>query len=622
MILQAAHLSLTRGGRTLINDANFLIQPYDRIGLVGRNGAGKSTLLQVLAGLVKPDAGTININKRATIGYMPQEQVMTSSKPVMEEVLSAHPYHPIEQRIAAIEQQLTIESNEALLNELQELHAALEVHHIPDILQQAKNIVQGLGFSAQQLAMTVDSLSVGWKMRVVLAQLLLKNADFYLFDEPTNHLDIVTQEWFLQFLAKSSFGFMLVSHDKAFLDKLCTEIYEIELGKLTPYTGNYSQYLEQKEEELVVLRQKYELQQREIARKKETIERFRASASKAKMAQSMIKELERIELITLPPSLSSVAFSFKLPARSGEVTLQVKNLRQAFGNKVIFDHVSFELKRGSKTAIVAANGVGKTTLLRTIIGGLPQHGIVEWGHNVSLAVFEQESTGLPGDMTIMDYLLTHTTNKTDAQIRSLLGAFLFSGDTVQKKLKVLSGGEKNRVKMCQVLLQDANVLLLDEPTNHLDIDSKERLLGALQSYPGTILFVSHDRDFVNRLANHILELTPHGVHQYEGNYDQYLYYREAQIQQTTSSPTTAKTSISHKQEKPTHNHYEMSKESRKLEQRIQKLEQEIITLHAELANHEYGSSEFTRIMTHVRDKEKQLKESQYRWDELVEKILE
>lgn len=622
MIIQASSLTITRGDRKLIANADFLVQPTDRIGLVGRNGAGKSTLLQVLAARVKPDGGSLQVNKRMCIGYMPQEQTLISDRTVLQEALSAHAYYPIAHEIMELEERAAHGATSEELARLSALQLQLEQFHIPHILQRTVKILRGIGFSEPALERAVNELSVGWKMRVVLAQLLVQEADFYLFDEPTNHLDIIAQEWFLQFIAESSFGFMLVSHDKAFLDKLCTTIYEIERGTLTMYPGNYSQYCRKKEEELITLQAQYELQQREIARKQATIDRFRASASKARMAQSMIKELEAIERIELPPILGSVNFSFTLPVKSGAMVLTVKNLQQEFGTKSIFKQVNFELKRGTKTAIVAANGVGKTTLLNTILGKLPQHGVVEWGYNVHIAAFEQESTNLPAQMPIFDYLLTNTANKSDAVIRNLLGAFLFSGNDIYKKLGVLSGGEKNRVKMCQVLLQDANVLLLDEPTNHLDIDSKERLLQALLAYPGTILFVSHDRDFVNSLASNIIELTPTAAYCYEGNYEQYLYYKEAVLRVASSSPqestdTTKNAPLS----KPVVNDYETRKECKKLEQQINKWEQEIAAFQAAFAHHEYGTVGYNDLIERVQAQEKKLQQAQQRWEELMTTLL-
>lgn len=633
MIIQASNITIRRGDRDLIAHANFLIQPADRIGLVGRNGAGKSTLLQILSRHSRSASvegqegysGSLTFNKRMRIGYMPQEQTLISDRTVIAETLSAHAYYPIAQEIAQLEEQAAQEanSNEESLARLSELQVQLEQFHLPQIIHRTTKILRGIGFSESMMEKPVAELSVGWKMRVVLAQLLVQEADFYLFDEPTNHLDIIAQEWFLQFMAESTVGFMLVSHDKAFLDKLCTLTYEIERGKLTIYQGNYSDYCRQKEEELVTLRMQFALQQREIARKQATIERFRASASKARMAQSMIKELAAIERIELPPTLGSMNFSFHLPVKAGAIVLTVKNLHQEFGTKSIFKHVNIELKRGTKTAIVAANGVGKTTLLNTILGKLPQHGIIEWGYNVQLASFEQESTSLPPKMPIVDYLLANTANKSDAVIRHLLGAFLFSGNDINKKLGVLSGGEKNRVKMCQVLLQDANVLLLDEPTNHLDIDSKERLLRALQAYPGTLLFVSHDRDFVNELATNIIELTPDGAYCYEGNYEQYLYYKEAALhtaQQAKTVHSAVSSALSRPNAAPADD-YAVRKECRKLEQQISKWEQELAALQAQFAEHDYGTPEYNRVVSMVDAKEQQLTQAQQRWEELIALLL-
>jgi ATP-binding cassette subfamily F protein 3 len=429
----------------------------------------------------------------------------------------------------------------------------------------------------------------------VLAKLLLQNADMYLFDEPTNHLDIVAKEWFLEFLAQSNVGFVIVCHEKRFLNRVCTTIMELEHGVATQYVGNYDRYVQQKQASLERLETAYENQQRMLKQMQATIDRFRASASKARMAQSMIKKMNAIERITIPPTSKKITIAVPSPAPSGRIVLTVQDVGYCFGDKKIFEHATFTLERGNKAAIVAANGVGKTTLLNIVTGLLPlQTGSVTMGHAVTTAIFDQDQAlSLDLDRTVFENASIDTQHASEQTIRALLGSFLFDHNAINKKTRVLSGGERNRLGMVRILLRNANFLLLDEPTNHLDIPSKEMLLHALQSYTGTILFVSHDYDFVNELATHIIELTVDGTALYHGNYDAYIHQKKLTNDDLATRPLphimSEKKVISKKPQSQ-----EAQKEVRLLERSIERLEAEIQRVEHSFGALAYGSEDFNK----------------------------
>lgn len=621
-MIQAHNVCLSFGKQVIFDDVSFTINDDQRIGLVGRNGSGKSTLLKAIAQQQHLDNGSIASAKNKKIAYMPQEVVLISDKSILDETLTAYvELQTIRQEIHDLEKKLQINADTGTVERYGHLQQQL-IELNPGLIEaQTKEILQGLGFKAAQMQEPVSNLSVGWKMRVVMAKLLLQNADFYLFDEPTNHLDIVAKDWFLDFLRRSHVGFLLVSHERYFLDALCTEILELELGKATFYTGNYSQYVVQKEHNLGLLQSAYALQQKEIKQKTAFVERFRASASRAKSAQSALKQLEKIELIKVPPSPKTASFSFPPVIQPGKTVLEVNNLSCKFGEKEIFKNVSFSVERGEKVAVVAANGAGKTTLFNIIAGKVPkQSGSIKLGYNVDQTIFAQDQAkALDGNKTVFDNVVNAAPKKTEKNIRTMLGTFLFSNDDIYKKVSVLSGGEKNRVGMICVLLKDANFLLLDEPTNHLDIPSKEILLSALQAYQGTVLFVSHDHDFINHLATRIIELTPTGVVSYHGNYESYLEQKKhaqlvaqeikyAQPTKTAKAPTDNKTE------------QELRKKSKKLEAKIEKLETEIKIVEHLFATLEYGKPEFAQAQERLQGLKNDLENSYAEWESVQTKL--
>jgi len=599
-MIQTNNICLSFGEQVVFDDVSFTLNQDQRIGLVGRNGSGKSTLLKVIAGQQHLDSGSVAISNKKVVAYMPQEVVLESDKSILDETLTAcASLTTIQAQIDAMDEQLAEDYESVDLDRYSELLVQVADMNPAKISAQAQQMLLGLGFTATQFDKPVSTLSVGWKMRVVLAKLLLQNADFYLFDEPTNHLDIVAKDWFLYFLKNAKFGFMLVSHERYFLDKLCTQVLEIERGNATFYNGNYSKYVVQKEHDLQMLQSAYVQQQKEIKQKKETIERFRASASRARMAQSMIKAVDKIERIVLPPSPKTMTFTFPPIQQPGRIVLDVENVGQCFGEKRIFAHATFQVERGDKVAIIAPNGVGKTTLFNTIIGALkPTEGTITFGYNVKATIFAQDQTkSLDVKKSVLENATMVALKKPEGTIRQFLGSFLFSNDDVHKKVQVLSGGEKNRVGMVCVLLQDANLLLLDEPTNHLDIPSKEILVNALTAFKGTILFVSHDHDFINTLATRIIELTPNGTYNYIGNYDSYLYQKkhnkavEERNEQEKNNPKSAENGSA--QETP--KQHEQDKLVKKLESKIEKLEKEINTAEHAFTDIAYGTPEFSAM---------------------------
>lgn len=622
-MIQAHNLCLSFGNQPIFDHISFIVNQHDRIGLVGRNGSGKTTLLKAIQEPVVLDDGSITIQSKKRIAYMPQEVVLLSNLSILDETFTTFAaLHALQQEAHKIEQILEKNPDEKSIDRYAALQEEL-AEYFPEILKaKTKKILMGLGFSVQQLDQPVSSLSVGWKMRIVLAKLLLQEADFYLFDEPTNHLDLQAKEWFLHFLKSAPFGFILICHERYFLDELCEKILELERGKATWYTGNYSQYEVKKEHDLELLEAAYAQQQKELQRKEATIERFRVSATKARMAQSMEKALDKIERIVPPPSQKNVRFSFPPVQQSGKSVIKVANVAQKFGEKTVFQNVTFEVLRGQKVALVAPNGVGKTTLFNLITGALPlQQGSVTFGHNVTCAIFAQDQNkALNLQKSILENIKELCPAVPEAKVRSFLGAFLFSNEDVHKKVAVLSGGEKNRVGMVSVLLQNTNLLLLDEPTNHLDIPSKEILLKALQEFGGTLVFVSHDRDFINDLATDIIELTPQGAHHYEGNYDAYIYHKQALQQTSVHHEPVAQKQKSQQENKPVAQHkqdFETEKKIKKLESKITKLEQQIATVSHSFADLQYGTPEFAAAHQKLQNLQKELQGAETEWEQLI-----
>lgn len=619
-MIHLKNLNLKFGDQIVYDDLNLMIQDDDRIALVGRNGSGKSTLLKVIAKQQGIDSGDIAITKGLNVAYMPQDMVLYSTKTVEEEAFATfETLFNNMQQAKILEDKIhnsttptaaDVEKYAQLQHDIQEMEPELK-------LLKVNKLLAGLQFDERQRKTPVNQLSVGWRMRLVLAKLLLQEADFYLFDEPTNHLDLSTKEWFLNFLKyETTFGFLLVCHDRYFLDNLCNKTLAIlPAGKSKIYAGNYSYYKRLEEEEAIYLEKAYEAQQRDIKQRKETIEKFRASATKAKMAQSMIKQLEKVEIIEMQQKSKKINFSLPPVERAGQTILTVKNVSHSF-NRELFKNVNFTIQRGEKVALIAPNGTGKSTLFNLIASKLElQNGSIEQGYNVTATLFDQDQEKvLNPNFTILEEV-TAACKATEQRIRTFLGSFLFPKGDVLKKTSVLSGGERNRVAMVKVLLSNANFLMLDEPTNHLDIESKETVLNALQQFDGTLLFVSHDQDFVNNLATRIIELNDTGVISYEGNYDAYIEFKNAsarkQNMKTASNATDTKSNNRPKESTLSKKElFELRKKYKNLENNMNKYKIELETLLTNMYQFEFGSIAYNQAQEKKDTLEKRISKSQ------------
>jgi ATP-binding cassette subfamily F protein 3 len=528
---------LTKGfaDRVLLEQVTWQVGDRDRIGLCGPNGAGKTTLLRMLAGFDDPDTGAIVRPNALTIGYLPQDGLVHRGRLVFDEAsLALKPLldlkaelHDLEHRLGDVS--LPEEEHDALLHRYSEAQERFAIGDGYQIELKVATVLAGLGFEQADFARLSDHLSGGWQMRLALAKLLLGQPDLLLLDEPTNHLDLDARNWLESYLAVYPHSVILVSHDRYFLDAVVTRITDLSLRTLTDYHCNYSEYIVQRDARLDRLREAKKRQDEEIARVQEFIDRFRYKATKAAQVQSRIKMLEKIERIEVPPERKRIHFQFPAAPKSGRLVLELKGARKAYGPKLVLDDVSLHIERGDRIALVGHNGAGKSTLMRLLSAEeAPDRGTRAEGHQVVPQYFAQdEATRLDPALTVYETLSSGSPDSMIPAIRNILGGFLFSGDDVYKKVAVLSGGERTRLAVARMLLRPSNTLLLDEPTNHLDLDSKEVLLDALADYGGTLIFVSHDRYFVERLATKIVEVAEHKATLYPGTYSEYLWSKES-----------------------------------------------------------------------------------------------
>ena len=536
-LLLARELSLRYGDKVLFDGASFVLGPHDRAGLIGPNGSGKSSLLKILAGRLEPDVGQVQLVRKARAGYLPQELAELPPGSILEGVLASVPGRmQLEARIAAAQAALdaaaTEEEQVELGGELAELHEDLAHHDERYGRHRAEEILTGLGFAPSRLSRPAAELSGGWRMRAALAALLLQDPELLLLDEPTNHLDVPTLEWFDETLRRSRKALVLVSHDREFLDRHVSRILSLEPEGLRGYPGNYEDYLAARAAEEEQLAARAERQQKRRAQTLAFIERFRAKATKARQVQSRIKQLEKEELIEVREERATVRFRFPPAPRSGREVARLERVSKAFDGRPVYRDLSAQVLRGERIAVIGLNGAGKTTLLRLLAGELPpDEGSVQLGHNVSLGYFAQHHTDLlDPSRTVLEEIARLVPDQPQSWVRSVLGAFLFSGDDVDKRIAVLSGGERARVALARLLVVPSNFLLMDEPTNHLDLDSSEALIDALTGYEGTLLFVSHNRSFVNGLATHVWEVKDLGVDAQPGDLDDWQRRRAAAAQ--------------------------------------------------------------------------------------------
>jgi ATP-binding cassette, subfamily F, member 3 len=580
ILLQVNQLAKYYGADLILSNIKLELQTRDRVALVGRNGAGKSTLLKIIAGQLSHDGGEIIKPKEVTIGYLAQNTGLESNLSIWEEMLTVFTeLRTMEKSLRRLEEQMadpqTIGDHvkyERILKEYDVLQVKFKEQGGYQYEADIRSVLHGLNFADNSLM--ISSLSGGQKTRLALGKLLLTKPDILILDEPTNHLDIDTLSWLEQYLQGYDGAILIVSHDRYFLDKVVTQVYEVSRKQIQKFVGNYSSYLDQKAANYERDMKLYEKQQQEVSNLQDFIQRNLARASTTKRAQSRRKKLEKMELMDRPQGdEKSASFSFEIEKQSGNDVLTVDSLAVGYNGEKVSEAITFRAFRGESIALVGPNGIGKSTLLKTIIKKLPAlNGTIRYGTNLSIGYYDQEQAELTSNKRVLNELWDDFPLKPEKEIRTVLGNFLFSGDDVLKTVSALSGGEKARLALAKLMLEKANVLILDEPTNHLDLDSKEVLENALIDYPGTILFVSHDRYFINRIATKVLEMSREGSKEFLGDYD---YYVEKKLEQEELAALEAASVKKRGQtELLEKNSYHQDKESKKLErQRKRKLEE-------------------------------------------------
>ena len=587
-MFNAHNITVSFGGETLFDSLSFRLGKGDRVGLIGKNGAGKSTLLKLMAKENSPTSGSFALEKNCQIGYLAQDLDFENGRTVLEEAyLAFEEIMKVEKRQEAIhkimEETQDFESPSYLdiLDELNELNTRYEMIGGYHYQAQTEKILLGLGFSIIDLNAATDTFSGGWRMRIELAKLLLEDNDILLLDEPTNHLDIESIIWLEQFLKKYKGALVMVSHDRMFLDQVTNRTIEIIHQRLFDFKKPYSQYMVLRDELRAQQQAAQKNQEKQIQQTEKLIERFRAKASKASMAQSLIKKLDKIDRIEIDPEENrKMKFEFGISHQPGKIILETDKISKAYGDKQVLSDVDIEVVRGEKIAFVGQNGQGKSTLAKIIVDEISYEGKVKLGHNVQLGYFAQnQSTYLDGSKTVLQSAEDSATPENRTKVRDLLGSFLFQGEVVEKKVSVLSGGERNRLALCKLLLQPFNVLIMDEPTNHLDIASKNVLKQALKNFKGTLILVSHDRDFVQGLCEKVISFKEREVKPFLGDINAYLEFQKLsslkELEKKTPKPRLEK-----KENDP--DKYEKQKETRAAQQKLEKTEKRIARLEKEI----------------------------------------
>lgn len=628
-MLNVHNLSVSFQGEYLFEEVAFMLNAGDRVGLIGKNGAGKSTMLKLLSRELKPDSGTIAADKDVRIGFLKQDIDFVKGRTILEEAYQAFgEIKTLEQKLDDIHHQIETrtdyesESYHNLLDMLSDYTHRFDLIGGYQYQGETEKVLLGLGFQRSDFDKLTDSFSGGWRMRIELAKLLLQNNDILLLDEPTNHLDIESIIWLEQFLTTYSGAVVIVSHDKMFLDNVTNRTIEISVGKIYDYPKPYSKFLELRQEirEQQLASQKN--QEKKIQQTEKLIEKFRAKASKASMAQSLIKKLDKIDRIEVDEEDNAVMnVRFPVSVTPGKVVLEIDDVSKSYGEKEVLSHVSLLVERGSKIAFVGQNGQGKTTLAKMIIGETDYQGTIKLGHNVQLGYFAQNQADyLDGDLTVLDTMYHAADDTNRMKIRDILGSFLFRGDEVDKKVKVLSGGERNRLALAKMLLSDFNVLVMDEPTNHLDIKSKNVLKKALQQFEGTLIIVSHDRDFLQGLTDKVYEFKNKNIKEYLGDIDFYLEQRAVanfremeQQKETVSAPTKAAANA----EKLS---FEQQKQQKAAQNKLNKIENQIAALEEELKQMDVQMGQGVQSNDYYKEyeqKKRMLEELMTEWENLM-----
>lgn len=625
-------LTFLIGSRALYDEANWHIKPGDRVGLIGANGTGKSTLLKIIVGEYAPTSGTVSMSKDLKIGYLNQDLLSYDSHlPILNVAMEAFErQNQLQKEIDELLKQMETDYSDDILQKLsnkQEEFSALDGYNIE---YKTNEVLAGLGFSTEDQLRPLNTFSGGWRMRVMLAKILLQEPDILLLDEPTNHMDLPSIKWLETYLQSFEGAIVIVSHDRYFLDKIVNRIVESRKGKLTSYAGNYSFYLEEKALRSEIQRGEFKNQQAKIKQEERLIERFKAKASKAKMAQSRIKALDKLERVEdVDDDNPTVNFSFKFTKTSGRHVVKLENVTKSYPNVDILDNAEATIEKGDKIALIGANGKGKSTLLRIIAGTETFKGKVETGHNVTTTFFAQHQLeSLHLDNSILEELQAFAPKHSDTELRSLLGCFLFTGDDVFKKIRVLSGGEKSRVALAKSLTTDSNFLILDEPTNHLDIQSVNILIQALQQYEGTFISVSHDRYFLDSVANKIWFIEEEKIKEYPGTYAEFEVWNSKRVIPPSKSIPVVPTKKEEK--KPVNTNPDNKQQLKKLNQDLSKLESLIEELEkaikekeAEMADPEIFNNQDKLSLinnAYISDKSA-LEKAQHDWETLAEEIM-
>lgn len=636
-MLSVQGLGLHHSGNYLFRDVNFTIKKEDKIGLVGKNGAGKSTLLKMLSGEINFYEGNVIPEGNITIGFLKQDLDFIKGRTVWDETMQA--FEQINQwkkELEDVNHQLATRTDyesddySQLIHKMTELNDLLHHHDAYNLEGDMEKVLLGLGFKAEDFGKITDEFSGGWRMRIELAKLLLQKNDLMLLDEPTNHLDMESIIWLESFLKDYPGAIVLVSHDKQFMTAVCNRTFDINNKKIDDYKANYSKYLTLRAERREKLEQAKRNQDAEIKQMEDNINRFRASATKASFAQSLIKKLEKIERIELDnEDVSKFNIRFQQSIVPGKVIFEAENLGKKYGDKQIFDHVDFFVNRGQKIALLGQNGQGKTTLAKILAGEIKDYtGTWTLGHNVNIGYFAQnQEEVLDPNKSVLEEAEDAATEETRPRVRDLLGSFLFQGEDVTKKTKVLSGGERNRLALCKLLLRPFNTLIMDEPTNHLDIQSKEIIKLALQNYDGTLIVISHDREFLQGLCDKIFEFRNGQMKEFLGNIDEYLEYRQKESIREISAE---KAKLDHKEEpKIEQKNIEketikstnfISKEQKQLQNKIKKVEEKIAKLEENIAELEetFSKTNPTEEQLHQYNQSKEeLKNTTAEWENLI-----
>lgn len=633
-MLNIHNLSISFGGEILFDEITFRLGAGDRVGLIGKNGAGKSTMLKILSGEQEPDTGQIAKDKELKIGFLKQDIDFVQGRTVIQEAQQAfEEIKAIEKKMETINHQLSTRTDYESDAYMDLIHDLSEITHQYEIIGgynyqgETEKVLTGLGFERDTFNKLTDTFSGGWRMRIELAKLLLQSNDILLLDEPTNHLDIESIIWLESFLTSYSGCVIIVSHDKMFLDNVTNRTIEISLGQIYDYKKPYSKYLVLREELRTQQLASQKNQEKQIEQTEKLIEKFRAKASKASMAQSLIKKLDKIDRIEVDEDDNAVMnVRFPVSVQPGKIVVEAENIGKNYGNLRVLENIDLLIERGSKIAFVGQNGQGKSTLAKIIVGEIAHTGPIKLGHNVQLGYFAQnQAEYLDGEKTVLDTMIDAANEKTRSKVRDMLGSFLFRGDEVSKKVKVLSGGERNRLALCKLLLQPFNVLIMDEPTNHLDIKSKNVLKEALKSFEGTLILVSHDRDFLQNLTSTVYEFKNHRIREYLGDIDYYLDQRNVEnMRAIEKRDKISKEDNKNNINKQAYNDQKKVKSlNNKLsntEARIGKLEKEIKENDAELSTNYNKAIAKPHFLENYKKAKKELENLMKSWEQLQEEL--